>query len=227
MKAVPYGRLGLSREDFDVRGQAIHAASVAGFRGKVSTLNTKKIIEDALPNAERLTLGFGQVDLELGYYYRLIVKQEEGLEEQSYVKWLVGIYQRFISDLLSNCSIPLVIKGANATVLSTPFFTQYYVSRIISDGKGSKQQWRRKLESCLLSEDQQNKMTYDFNAQMKSWCSEHGVGYFDVNSGICDPKTGRVRLEFHRAQPDHHLTDSLYVRKLHLDRLKHAFEEIS
>src|SRR5699024_10773924 len=82
------GRAGLRTPlRYTIEPNPISAASVAGFRPGVSTLDVKTKVHQALTGASMAILSFGQVDLELGLYYRRAVKGEEWEAEQ-YAAWL-------------------------------------------------------------------------------------------------------------------------------------------
>ena len=116
-----YERAGLNRNKSVIAGEFIRAASLAGFRPGRSTLDTRLKIEAAMPACTHLVLGFGQVDLELGYYYRRVVKGED-ITRPGYVAWLIEIYRTFLSELdLSGKQVAL--KGVNLSVLSSTGFT--------------------------------------------------------------------------------------------------------
>lgn len=225
-----FGRIGVrSPAPFRVVGKAINAASVAGLRGENSTLNVASTIKEELPLTERLLLAFGQVDLELGYYYRLCVKKESKAPEE-YVEWLIDIYSKFL-DKLSLSNVTVALKGVNLTALSPKPFALRYISRIVTEGKRVGRLEREQLvRPFLLSEDKQNEMHLMFNSRLKNAASEKGFLYFDLVQQTSDgwingQSTGLPRLtdDFKTGYFDHHLADTVRVRRLHFEAAGRAF----
>lgn len=228
-----YGRMGFAfPTPYHVVGKVIGAASVAGFRPGVSTLSVRQTILDALPQTERLILAFGQVDLELGYYYRLVIKQDS-LTRDDYVAWLLGIYRAFLHELpLDDCSLGL--KGVNLTALSPKGYAARYVSRIITEnGSMGQGEAEKLLLPIILSEDEQNEMSLAFNRGLAIIAAEMGARYFDLNDRISNGNITGIsavpaRLhDMHRvAGLDHHLADTVEVRKMHFEAAGKVFDLI-
>ncbi len=226
-----FDRLRLNEDHCNITGKSIPAASVAGFRPKQSTLRTKDKILEGLSKTERLTLAFGQVDLELGFYYRLLVKKES-VHPDKYADWLADIYSEFIKSL-PLCGIELALKGVNLTVFSTELFFSKYVSRIILSGNEAAIS-EADIAAALLSEDDQNGMHERFNANLFRIAGDVGAKYFDINDAIATTETDsagpksrigsrRLSSTFRPGRFDHHLVDSLEVRRIHLERIKETF----
>lgn len=222
------GRLKLpSPLPYKVAGEAIPAASVAGFRPGRSTLMVKERISNALPSSTHLVLAFGQVDLELGYYFRKVVKKAH-VTPESFVSSLTGIYKDFISSLKRpHCQI--AIKGVNLTALDPIMFGAHYVSRIVTEGTGmSKDDGIKIMMPHMLTEDQQNAMHLDFNGQMKQWAEQEGLQYFDfieeTAEPASDPTRPRLAEQFKTASFDHHLANSVATRRIHYTALGDVFK---
>lgn len=219
-----------------VAGEVIIGASVAGFRPRASTLNTKEIVTRGAHEAQRLVLAFGQVDLELGYYYRKVIKGED-IEIVSFLRRLARDYLAFV-EALPIARSRIALKGVNLTVLENPQFTFKYTRRIINEEKSelapktpkAKRRMKRRLERAILPAQVQNAMHIGFNALIEAWCVQNGARYFDINSEIArvgqdgqpDPYLG-LDPRFAPSGFDHHLTDSLEVRAIHARALARAF----
>jgi hypothetical protein len=175
-----------------------------------------------------MVLAFGQVDLELGYYFRKVIKAEN-ITPTDYVDWLIDIYTAFIADLKFS-SEHLAVKGVNLTVLGDPTFTHHYVKRIITERQGDHAFQNAALTEVLLSESQQNSMHLDFNRKLKRLTATIGAKYFDLieetsklnRGGNPDPTCG-LDILWAPSKTDHHLVDSLATRKLHLRKLSDTF----
>lgn len=210
---------------YGVTGKSIAAASLAGFRPGVTTLKVKETITEALPAAERMVLAFGQVDLELGYYYRLAVKKE-AISPESYVDWLIGIYRDFLAGLATGgCRVAL--KGVNLTALTPKLFAVRYVSRIVMEGKKIDQSVADDMVAPhILSEPEQNRMHLAFNHRLAALAAELGHGYFDINDRLSEGPaqalagaTPRLADQFKTGFFDHHLADTVVVRRIHYEAL--------
>lgn len=209
------GRIGMVGEPtYSVVAEPIHGAAVAGFRPKLSTLDVKARIREATAEASHVILAFGQVDLELGYYYRLAVKKETW-EPSAYVSWLLQVYEDFLADLsLSGTSVAL--KGVNLTALRPRPFAVRYVSRIVSVHEhGSPRERDRMVVGHLLDEAGQNDMHLAFNAGLRQVAESRGVGYFDLVEETSGEGAHALRDEFLTATFDHHLADTVPVRRMH------------
>lgn len=219
-------RMGFRPRKLMVKGQAIGAASIAGFRPRRSTLQTKEIIRAALPEAEYLCLAFGQVDLELGYYYRKVIRQDAALTKEDFVAWLLELYEQFVLSLDFDRQA-MALKGVNLTVLREPAFILRYVSRIVIKDMADPAPYRAALEALIMTESEQNAMSLACNAGLRKICERHGMGYFDLNAALADPgdPASAPRLaDCHRpAVFDHHLADTLQVRALHIRALLAVF----
>jgi hypothetical protein len=217
-------RLGEPYASIDIEGRFLRAASVAGFRPRRSTLDTKEAIQAALPQVNALCLAFGQVDLELGYYYRRVIK-EENIVPQDYIDWLTSIYAEFV-DALPLRSDQIAFKGVNLTVLSEPQFVYRYVKRTIKQASDiDKETTAARLRSEIMSEEQQNALSLGFNESVRHLAARRGSRYFDLVEATRDRSSPKPRLApvFVPAEFDHHFADSLEIRRLHLEGLTQAF----
>jgi hypothetical protein len=224
------GRLGLKVPlPYRINGRVIAAASVAGFRPGKSTLMVKETIREALPDAERVILAFGQVDLELGYYYRRAIKGE-AISPDAYVDALIGIYAAFVADLpVAHCR--LALKGVNLTALAPRAFATRYVARIVKDGTTlTWDQAQARVEPFILSEDAQNEMHLRFNDALAAFAGRMGHAYFDLvgetgNGSARHLSAMPLRLadEYRVGGFDHHLADTVAVRRMHYVAAGRAF----
>lgn len=225
------GRLGLQQPlSYRINGRIFAGASVAGFRGERSTLMVREAILATLPGCDRLILAFGQVDLELGYYYRLAVKGE-AIDPGSYVTWLTGIYVRFLAGFLPAGHCRVAVKGVNLTALAPRPFATRYVARVVKEGTTLTQaEAERRVEPFILAEDAQNAMHLQFNAELARQAAALGCGYFDLvaqtgNGSLHGLSTQPLRLadHFRTAGFDHHLADTVVTRRLHYEAAGRAF----
>lgn len=213
-------RLGLpDPAPWEVVGRSISGASVAGFRPGNGRLDVKAVVRDQLPLHTHMVLAFGQVDLELGYYYRLVVKGEQ-VSPAAYVAWLAGIYRDFLADLdLGACDVAL--KGVNPTALGPKHFSARYVSRIVLEQDADEAAAIARVLPHVLSQDEQNAMHYAFNAELASLADDLGIRYFDLVPLLTEPHPsgGPARLsDLHRrAAFDHHVANTVWMRRKHYE----------
>ncbi|WP_154402059.1 hypothetical protein [Ornithinimicrobium cavernae] len=214
---------------YRIEGEAIAAASVAGFRPRVSTLDVKETIRKALPRYEMAVLAFGQVDLELGFYYRVAVKKED-IDPEEYTRWLAAIYGDFLDDL-DVAGKRIALKGVNLTALRPRAFAVRYVSRIVTQKASLTPRERdRVVGPVILTEAQQNRMHLSFNAKVRELAHSQGHQYFDLVAETADGADGalsatipRLADRFLTAAFDHHLADTVPVRRMHFESVGRVF----
>lgn len=227
-----YRRLGVDKDKILILGEPICSASLTGLRSNASTVQAREKITVAASETERLILGFGQVDLEFGYYYRLVMKGEK-ITPHSFVEWLIGIYRNFL-DTLDVHDIPIALKGVNLTVMTEQNFRLEVTSRIVIETETCLEARKKSVHKAseiyrvLLSEEQQNAMHLNFNMQLKKLADEYEYIYFDLNHELANGakhNSGipRVSSLFQPADHDHHIADSLYIRAIHLHAATNVF----
>ena len=223
-KPYQLGRIGRLNQRYVISGESVKSASLAGFRPQQSTLDTKARVLNGSVDADVLCLCFGQVDLELGYYYRNVVKKDK-VNKEEYIDWIIKIYMDFIISLPFDVS-KVVVKGVNLTALTGKTFTLKYVSRIIDDSNDSA--IKNSLSECLHSELDQNAFHISFNRKLERAVRNLGGAYFDIVSETQDTSATNMRLkwDFLPSRMDHHLADTLAVRNIHLKALERVVSAI-
>lgn len=223
-------RMGVNtRLAFVPRVQQVNAASLTGVRRYASTLRLKELIETTAANASHLIIALGQVDLELGFYYRQAVKGEEWAPAD-YIEFLAEIYAGLL-DGIRGAPCKVALKGVNLTVLSTPLFSRKYLSRILTEkAPEEREAAEKKLRELVLNERQQNGFHLDFNRRINALADQFGIRYFDINEKIAERgPAGRIRQPMRLAtghQPirfDHHLAPTIHVHRVHLDAVQTVF----
>lgn len=202
-----------------VAGKRVGGASVAGFRPHASTLKTKELIRQNLHDSDGIVLAFGQVDLEIGYYYRKIIKQEP-INPKTYIPWLVDIYKNFVKSLPLDHR-KLALKGVNPTTFESSEFVAHDIAPMITPKNEKQWRYRQKIRDICLSEDEQNETHLSFNQMVKEFAAEMGLLYFDIFSQTTE--NGRVKDIFRPAVVDHHLADIILLRRVHHQALVETF----
>ena len=206
---------------------AVHGSTILGFGKRKSTLNSRNFFVEKLQelSPDYVCFALGQVDIELGLYYRLVVKSEP-LIVQEYIENLVDAYIAAVESVQAEYSLPdraICFKGINLSVLThhRPKAIAY-TSRIITENiedKGLIKEYTEKLNDVFPSNIERYKNHLHFNELLAKKISGR-FSYFDINDELRDPgKFGCCRLEFIPARKDHHIVDSLFVRELSICRL--------
>lgn len=207
--------------NYTIEVHKIPASSIIGLGRKRSKLNVKDKISEFLDRDAVNVFAFGQVDIELGYYYRKVVKSEK-ISPSEFVNMLTDQYKRFINKL----DIPpenIVIKGLNLTVLKHQGFSYDYIKRIILENLDNKIEIVN-MEKKLLNEldpfPVRNNTTILFNRSMEKISRDSGWKYFDINNQLSDFNPGKgITDRYIPSSFDHHVIDSIETRKLHLSKL--------
>lgn len=196
-------------------------ATILGLGRRKSTLNTLENINRALEvhRPDFALYNFGQVDIELGYYFRRVVKGEE-LTFHDFIEKLCASYSETLLGQGVHGLDKVVVKGVNVSVLT--FFDRKkinYTKRIIAaDSEKNAEMhdmYDQKLKQIMPSDDERYYMHLMFNRKLREMCDTIGAIYYDINEWICDPEQLCVRPELIPAKADHHLVDSLGVRWLY------------
>lgn len=210
-----------------VDNNIIRASSIKGFGRRKSTLNVSNFIDNDMVKKkfDFLVLGFGQVDIELGYYYSTYVKGEV-VEFNDYCNLLVGNYFEFIKKLKINPE-KIVMKGVNLPVLicdknKAMRYTHTVISENINDELG-KHTIKNKMRESFPSDKIRINRHLLFNEMLKEKCNFNSMKYFDVNDRIVD-SNGDIKVNMIPANQDHHLPDTLAVRIMHFKKLFYAIK---
>jgi len=201
----------------------IRGASMSGFGRRKSSLNLNSAVHKLIVNyqshVEFNVFAFGQVDVELGLYYRWLTKPElvdpfDLFEE---------ITTRYIENIMSfNARATPIIKGINQTMLADQPASIRYVSRVIhqneTDAEIVKNQ-SDKLISIYPEYSVRKMLSIEFNKMLAQNAAKSGMRYFDLNSIIADPVSGDILDIYQPATWDHHLVDSIETRKISRDCL--------
>ncbi len=203
---------------------AIPAASITGFGKRESTLSVSDKIRKSLHLADDdffLVMAFGQVDVELGYYYKKYVKKES-VDFFSYCNNLIDIYSDFLNNLPFEKK-RIVCKGINFPTLvynktKAVMYTRRIVTENINDDDlirdtliNMRQSWPSPLERTCFH--------ILFNNMLKKRCDDLGIGYFDINDSLRCGSSGLISPSYVPSGNDHHIVDSLEVRCLHIRSL--------
>ena len=193
----------------------IHGASVIGLGRRQTHLNVREIIESSSSIESVCVLNFGQVDLELGYFYRRVVKKES-LNYYDWIESLIEAFLSFVHDIKPLFKV-IVVKGVNPPAIKNTDLMVTYASRIVLENLSHEPERKdslnhlRKIMPDVLT---RTLVAKHFNRLLQQSMNGVDVLYFDILDDLIDDN-GIISDKFVPANFDHHLADSLYLRKLH------------
>ena len=210
--------------EYETSCRSFDGGSIKGLGRLRSTLRIRDVIMSAAEESDVIVLCFGQVDIELGFFYVNLVKKIP-TSFQSHCEALIESYESLIDELKAvGCTV--CVKGANLPVLLDRESATTYVARIIkrdSLSKQEKDEIHQELMASFPDIMERISFTRYFNTTLRSATRDWGVQYFDINEEIANPM-GVVHPAFIRADHDHHLIDSLEVRLIHQKALADALD---
>lgn len=209
--------------DYSINCEAISGATLSGLPKKISTLSVKNRIISYLKNNEPsfLILKFGQVDIDLKYYYRLVVKGES-LEKHEYIQQLLLCYDKFISEILPYIDkSKVIIFGINPPALIDKEACFEYTSKIILENQ---KELYDLLKKSIKSIEERTSFSRDFNEKLNEMCISRGIKYTEVFNEFLN--SNNIVSNTFTKNNDHHLkgiesdqshfkeTNNLFKKKL-------------
>ncbi|WP_409438914.1 hypothetical protein [Psychromonas sp. GE-S-Ul-11] len=210
---------------------SLSGATISGFGKRKSSLNSREVfirkVNQFKPDV--LCFALGQVDVELGYYYKKVVKGDD-IDFHTFASELVETYINNTITLVSELGIDVnnvIFKGINLSVLTNSRVKAVnYTSRIITENitdSASILEYKKKLNAAFPSNLERSYYHLKFNKALQDTAVTSGMKYFDINYLVEDKDNkGLVDLKYIPAGQDHHLVDSLYIRSLHIKQLLHG-----
>ncbi|WP_143811487.1 hypothetical protein [Paracoccus seriniphilus] len=192
------------------------AASAKGFSaGEKSRFAYKKFMKDFTTHDPNfICLNYGQVDAEVGYYFRKYVTGSASSPEED----LHEVYRAYVNKVrhvLSDKSI--VFKGLNPSTLRNETQLRNYVYRRLTARMTTEDErakvWRN-ISDSEISVESHAKINCLANDILREAASSAGFSFFDIREIAGDASTpGLARWEFIPAESDVHLIDCLSIRK--------------
>lgn len=203
----------------NVNLQVSHGASIRGLGRKKSQLNLNELVNSTASSECTNVFAFGQVDLELGYYFRRLFKNETKCI-YLFASELVDKYFDFLSSLNLR-EEAYVIKGINLSVLKYRPFAINYVKKIIFENIANAEvpAYLSRLEEIYDPYIERQQAILEFNKQVSNRCQALSYKYYDINSLITKKGTLDIEEQYVPAIFDHHLCDSITIRKAYWNGL--------
>jgi len=178
----------------------IRGATIIGLPKRISTLNLREKIINYLKNnkVDYLILKFGQVDLELGYYYKLAVKKEKFTKDDFIANLILNytIFLNIIQKYIDKSKI--IVWGVNPSALLDDVSFLKYTSRIIFEKNDTNY-----LKNYIEDNKIRNKFLLNFNYECRKMCENNDFKYIEVFSDLLT-KEGKTSKYFTNNN-DHHL----------------------
>ena len=188
-------------------------STIAGFGKRKSALNTFSKIQETVKsiNPSTIVLKFGQVDVDLGFYYRLFVKGEEIKNPQEFFDKIIEDYV----DKISLIEVPeKFVCGINMPTIIDKSMAIKYTSKVIAEtpaGESRKELSFMDVQQKFPSYETRFKISLTFNEILRQKCAERGLPYFDFTEEFCT--SGTVTDDI-RPSDDHHY--SLHEKHSHI-----------
>jgi len=205
-----------------VFAHALTAASAAGFGKGLESRFAYRAASRIKNNTVKdvLSLSFGQVDAEVGYYFRKFVQDKSDSQEATFEQ----VFSTYVDMAETFCEdIPLVIKGINPTTLVFEDTLKRHIFLNIAKritNQEEREVVERKVQESDISVKSHAAQNVLANVILEDMVKSRGIQWFDVRKQIeTEPDSGMAKMEFLNLKEDVHLIDSLYVQKLHYDAL--------
>lgn len=169
--------------NFEIECKTISGASIVGLPRKKSSLDVRNLIIDYLKNKnpDYLILNFGQVDIDLGFYYKLVV-QNRKFNKRKYIKKLIILYDIFINDILKYiCKSKLIICDINPPSLKTKESCYKYTKKIVFSKKIKETlENNNKLIEKLEDIKVRTEFSECFNTYLKNYCENNNIKFLNT-----------------------------------------------
>lgn len=213
---------------FSVRAVAVSGATITGFGKRKSSLDIREKFIDEIESyqPDYICLSLGQTDIELGFYYKTLIKGED-ISPDEYIDNLSKNYSTYVNNLCKELKIKkdtIIIKGVNPPVITRYRIKaiKYTINEMLKNNFTieEKQNYISELKKTFPSAYERYSYHKKFNVNIKKTAKIYGYKYFDVDDIVSDPNNqGHVKEEFTFANADHHIIDSLYIRKAFISKL--------
>lgn len=189
----------LNLDHYNIDCENISGATLMGLPKRISTLDVKNRMIHYLKQNEPdfLVLKFGQVDIDLSYYYKLVVKGEK-INKSEYIRNLINCYRKIIVELSEYIDKKkIIIFGINPPSLIDEQACYIYTSRIINAN------FSNVLKNKIESIKERTKFSKLFNENLQQMCLEYDIKYTCVFDEVLN--SDNVVSNRFTNNNDHHL----------------------
>ena len=214
--------------ELSFKEMVFHGGTILGLGRRESTLRSSDKIKGDIGEGDIVLISLGQVDVELGFYYRKVVKDEE-VEFNSFSSMLVDFYISFLSDIKGMCK-GVVVKGINIPVLTDEDNAANYISRIITENvsdKGLRCFYYEKLKKTIRSYQERVNDHFNFNNKLKAAARSAGLVYMDINDVLYDENERSIARKYMPNEFDHHVVYDDELQCLASNRLLNICKKIN
>lgn len=201
-----FKKIHLNKYKLDVEN--VSGASLSGLPKSNSKLKLRSKIFTYLKknNPDFLILKFGQVDMDLGYYYKLVVK-DDNINKTIYIENLIEKYINFLNEISKFYDKEkIIIFGINPPTLIDNYecykYTKNIILKDITDKKKRKD-LSEKLLNIIENIHERTNLSKLFNLTLKYNCELNNIKYNEVFNEFLNSK--HIIASKFTTNTDHHL----------------------
>ena len=175
----------IKNSGYNIICHSISGASLTGLPKRESKLMIKdKIINFINVNSfDKIFLKFGQVDIDLGYYYKRVVKNLN-INFDDYIIELIQNYEDFLNTIIDRIDKKkVVIWGINPPTLIKQEDCLKYTERIIFENindVSEREHYIEKLRNDILSLRERTEISKKFNKELEIFCNRKNILFVDT-----------------------------------------------
>lgn len=193
-------------ENYEINCKSISGTSISGLPKKKSSLDVCNLIIEYLKNnnPDYLILNFGQVDIDLGFYYKTIVKNKK-YNKRKYIKELIIFYDCFIKKIMNYIDkSKIIICDINPPSLKTIESCYKYTKKIVLSKKidetiSNNEKLLNKLENIKI----RTEFSECFNKYCKEYCDNNKIKFFNTFDKFLGED--KIILDKFTDNDDHHI----------------------
>lgn len=191
--------------EFDLK--FISGATITGFGKRHSSLNVKNNILEFLRNNtidyKFIILKFGQVDIDLGYYYKIVLKGLN-LDYKKYIENLIDIKEKFLNELIKyDVKDKLIIFGINPPSLVDKKNCFIYTKKIIMVNELD-ESLKEILFNNIPTYEKRVEISRYYNQKTLELCKKMNIKYLEIFDEFFLKDNKTLNQEF-TLDNDHHL----------------------
>ena len=206
-----------------------HGSTLSGLGKRESVLNIRDKITKEIKlyynKNVNIILKFGQVDIELVYWYKIIEddnlnnvdENNLNLRINNLYSKLISAYKIFIDYIITIVDKKnIIIFGID---LPSIIDNDKYINWIVKKGRITKdpKEYIYKLKSILFTPEKRTIISINFNKLLKNMCLEMNIKYTDNISDVLDTEKNILKKKYHSIDNEHiynNINNDLYINKV-------------